>query len=130
MKLASDEMKGLHIIGDFIECENIVALTNHAFYITDLNKIISENKMMDLGEMVHYFGQPYASGYSLNVMLSESHLTIHTFPLPGEGNKATVDIYTCSVTQDNGMACRNVYNWMINLFKPKDIQNEHFIKRY
>jgi S-adenosylmethionine/arginine decarboxylase-like enzyme len=128
--LATDEIKGLHIIGDFIECDNIIALTNHSFYLTDLNKVIMENKMTDLGEMVHYFGQPYASGYSINVMLSESHLTIHTFPLPGERNKATVDIYTCSVSQDNGLACKNVYNWMVALFKPKEIQNEYFIKRY
>ena len=126
----SEEPKGLHIIADFIECKNIQALTNHAFYIVDLNKEIFKNKMTDLGEMNHYFGEPYASGYSLNVMLSESHLTVHTFPLPGEGNKATIDIYTCSVSQDNGEACKNVYVWMKNLFQPSSIENEHFIKRH
>lgn len=124
------EQKGLHIIADFVECQNIQALTNHTFFLVDLREIITKNKMTDLGEMHHYFGETYASGYSLNVMLSESHLTIHTFPLPGEGDKATLDIYTCSVSQDNGAACRNVYNWLISLFKPKDIQNEHFIRRY
>jgi S-adenosylmethionine/arginine decarboxylase-like enzyme len=124
------EPKGLHIISDLIECQNIFALTNHTFFLSELKESITKNNMEDLGEMYHYFGMPYASAYSLNVMLSESHITFHTFPLPNEKNKCTMDIYTCSVAQDNGEACRNVYEFIKDIFKPEYIEHEYFIKRW
>lgn len=130
MESKNIEPRGLHIISDLIECQNIFALTNHTFFLSELKQVIQKNNMENLGEMYHYFGMPYASAYSLNIMLSESHITFHTFPLPGEKNKCAMDIYTCSVSQDNGESCKKVYDFIKDIFKPEYVEHEYFIKRW
>ena len=54
-----------------------------------------ENNYTILGEIDHEF-HPY--GCSFILLLSESHLSVHTFP---ERNHLSFDLYTCRQYDDN-----------------------------
>lgn len=120
---------GLHIISDFYFCENNKALLNHEIYLDELLNKININNMKCFQYMIKYFGEKNNSGYTLIIGLEESHISFHTFPLIGEDNKCSLDIYTCSITQDNGDACKKIYRFLIEVFQPKEVKNEHLIKR-
>ena len=55
-----------------------------------LNDIVNAFKLTIVGKSENKF-EP--QGVSINILLSESHLTIHTWP---EKGKCTIDLFTCS----------------------------------
>lgn len=120
---------GLHIIADFYYCENKKVLLDHQIYIEQLITFIKLHDMNPFDKMVKYFGKESDSGYTLIVGLEESHISIHTFPLEHEQEKCSIDIYTCSISQDNGEACKKLYKFLIEVFQPKEVKNEHLIER-
>ena len=66
-----------------------------------------------LGEIDHLF-QP--QGYTALFLLSESHLSVHTFP---EKNYIAFDLYTCRDYEDNYIYT-NIYYYLIEQLKAKD----------
>jgi S-adenosylmethionine decarboxylase len=62
-----------------------------------------------------------SGGWSGFVIIAESHISIHTFPLRGF---VSIDVYTCR----NGMNLEFIENYFKNAFKLKDIET-NFIKR-
>jgi len=70
-----------------------------------------------LGTVSHKF-KP--QGYSIVVLLSESHASIHTYP---EYNSLAFDLYSCRGPKDG----RKTYNLLVNHLKPKkiDFKEEH-----
>jgi S-adenosylmethionine decarboxylase len=62
-----------------------------------------------LGKMGHHF-EP--QGLSLIYMLSESHISVHTFP---ENNHLAMDIYTCRNYKDNTVYM-NIYKYLVEWF--------------
>lgn len=77
-------MKNQHAIaklsGDFSDPEKIKNSVLQAAWNTQLSVI---------NHVDHKF---YPQGYTLIILLAESHLSIHTFP---ENNEAFVDCFTC-----------------------------------
>jgi S-adenosylmethionine decarboxylase len=72
------------------------------------DRICQTYKFEILGKMQHQFTP---QGISLIYMLSESHLSIHTFP---ERRYAAVDIYTCREYSDNSvytLICKDLIKW-------------------
>lgn len=56
-----------------------------------LDRIVLELRLLPIGEpLVHHFGGE--GGVTALLLLSESHLTIHTFP---EVGAVTIDLYCC-----------------------------------
>ncbi len=55
-----------------------------------LNEVVNETGLTKLGENIHQF-EPY--GVTAIILLSESHLSIHTWP--EQDGSAAVDIFTC-----------------------------------
>ena len=53
-------------------------------------------------------------GYTLNVLLSESHLAIHTYP---EHNSIYFGLYSCKC-KGHG---KNTYKFFVNKLKPKEV---------
>ncbi|PHG11736.1 adenosylmethionine decarboxylase [Bacillus toyonensis] len=62
---------------------------------------------------------PY--GVTVLVLLSESHLSIHTYP---EKNFAAIDCYTCGTTVEPQMAI----DYIVNILKPEQIQIKKLIR--
>jgi S-adenosylmethionine decarboxylase proenzyme len=89
------ESSGKHMICDFKGINNVQLLNS----LTDLKDLLREicktNDFNILNEVEHQF---FPIGCSVLFLLSESHLSIHTFP---EKNHISFDIYTCRQYSDN-----------------------------
>lgn len=80
---------GTHIILDIYDIENNEKLKFKDDIISILNNIVNKFKLNVVDEAVHQF-QPF--GVTGVYVLSESHLSIHTFV---EEKKVAMDLYTC-----------------------------------
>ena len=100
------ESSGKHMICDFKGIQNTDLLNNGDELNTLLKKICKDYDFQILSEMQHNF-QPI--GCSILFLLSESHLSIHTFP---EKNHMSFDIYTCRQYEDN-KAYDEIYSLLI-----------------
>jgi len=89
------ESSGKHMICDFKGINNVQLLNS----LTDLKDLLREicktNDFNILNEVEHQF---FPIGCSVLFLLSESHLSIHTFP---EKNHISFDIYTCRQYSDD-----------------------------
>ena len=104
------ESSGKHMICDFKGIQNLQLLND----CSELNKMLKEIcKNYDfqiLNEVQHIF-EPI--GCSILFLLSESHLSIHTFP---EKNHMSFDIYTCRQYTDN-TAYDEIFAFLVNQLK-------------
>ncbi len=101
---------GFHIIADFYGVDkHILDSKDEIEKIFDKACEIAKFNVLSKGFKKF---EPY--GLSALYYLSESHLSVHTWP---EHGLATVDIYTCSTKK----ACLNAYDVLKIEFKPKTI---------
>ena len=102
---SSKTYSGKHLICDFKEipsfeidikgiCKELCSLHNYEI----------------LGEVEHVF-QP--QGYTFLFLLSESHLSVHTFP---EKKYISFDLYTCREYVDNSVY-ESIYKWLLSKFQ-------------
>ena len=90
------ENAGKHMLIDFKNVQNLLLLNNKENSLKDICKqICAENNFTILGEMEYNFSP---QGYSFVLLLSESHLSIHTFP---EKQFISFDLYTCRQYETN-----------------------------
>jgi S-adenosylmethionine decarboxylase len=117
------ESSGKHMICDFKEIQN-VNLLNHS---TSLNKMLKSicNKydFQILEEVEHQFTP---QGCSILFLLSESHLSIHTFP---EKNHMSFDIYTCRQYNDNN-EYNEIYKYLLEILQASDNSVCKIVDRY
>jgi len=81
-----DYQPGLHIIAT-LHSENIQLLTTYFDCKHLIDTLIESFDLKHLGEVYHNFSP---AGFTGVVCLSESHLSVHTWP---EYNKVNLDIY-------------------------------------
>jgi S-adenosylmethionine decarboxylase len=103
---------GKHMLCDFKEIKNIQLLNSIESIKVLFNFICKEYNFNVLKTIEHEFD---VSGITLIYMLSESHISIHTFP---ERNYATFDIYTCREYETN-KEYNNIYEYLVNSFECK-----------
>jgi S-adenosylmethionine decarboxylase len=89
------ESSGKHMVCDFKGIRNIELLNNCVELNKMLKQVCFDYGFQILSEVEHQF-EP--QGCSILFLLSESHLSIHTFP---EKNHMSFDIYTCRQYSDN-----------------------------
>lgn len=94
---------GIHMICDIKEIQNMGILNDISSLKKILDIICKKYDFHILNKIEHAF-EPYGS--TIIYMLSESHISIHTFP---EKNYMAFDIYTCRSYEDN-----STYNWIYN----------------
>ena len=105
---ATKKCAGKHLICDFKDIPS---------FDLDLKALCKELCEMHhyeiLGEVEHVF-QP--QGYTLLFLLSESHLSVHTFP---EKNHMSFDIYTCRQYSDNSEYDK-IYKYLIDTLEASE----------
>lgn len=84
-------------------------LNNEFFIIKEMKKAAEFGKTTVLNISSHKFDP---QGVTALVLLSESHLSIHTWP---EEGYAAIDAFTCGDTADPEKSC----NYLKEIFKPK-----------
>jgi len=89
------QSSGKHLICDLKNITNTKLLNSKLELKLMCKNICIENNFTILGEVDHEF---HPEGCSFVFLLSESHLSVHTFP---ERNHLAFDLYTCRQYQDN-----------------------------
>ena len=118
------ESSGKHMICDFKNIKNDKLLND----INELDKVLKdicfEHNFQILKEVKYSFTP---IGCSIIFLLSESHLSVHTFP---EKSHMSFDIYTCRQYTNNNHYLQ-IYDQLVNkLQASKDISNCKIIDRY
>ena len=101
------ESSGKHMICDFKGIQNARLLNDSDELNSMLKEICKTYDFTILNETKHIF-EPI--GCSILFLLSESHLSIHTFP---EKNHMSFDIYTCRQYKDNTVY-NEIYSLLVN----------------
>jgi S-adenosylmethionine decarboxylase len=100
--------KGTHIILDIKNIENNEILKFKNSTIEILDKIVKEFDLNVVDKAIHQF-EPF--GVTGVYVLSESHLSIHTFV---EEQKVSMDLYTCKTFEQSD----NLIKFIELLFHP------------
>lgn len=92
---------GLHIVANFaVEQEKLLRFESFKNFI---GQQIREHNLQDVGGVFHNFEN---GGFTAVVCLTESHLSIHTWP---ENNYLTFDIFLSNYLKDNRALTRKLY---------------------
>lgn len=102
----------IHLIADLYECD----------FSANINKISPEENKQKIIELVKKswltilesaFYVFENNSFSLNIMLSESHLCIHTWP---EIEYVSLDLFVCNYTCDNSNIAQTLFDNICELF--------------
>lgn len=113
-------MGGIHIIGDFEDCQGNAKFLGDEKMMQDfIEQIVDESGLTRINSDFQSVGPEF--GYTGYVTLLESHVSIHTWP---EHNFANLDVFTCNYNSDNVKKTQYIYNKLKELLVP----NEHNLK--
>jgi spermidine synthase len=123
-------MNGLHLVGDLYECAcEKQLLENAAEPLKRVRALCETVGLIVVGERAYEFD---GGGYTLAVLLAESHVTLHTWP---ERDMVAMDVYVCNHTQDNSDKARALAEGLVDMFAStnpvvKDIQRGDIAAHY
>jgi S-adenosylmethionine decarboxylase len=100
---------GLHIISNF-ESQEVYLLKEFFDFKSFINSTIDELRLNKVGEAYHNFE---GGGFTAVVCLSESHLSIHTWPDKGY---VTFDVFLSNFSTDNSPKAHHIYNATLKFF--------------
>lgn len=106
---ANSNFSGKHMICDICGIRNIALLHDLELIKIILNQICFDSDFAIL-EKIDYKFNP--QGISIIYLLSESHISIHTFP---ERNYIAFDLYTCRQYPDDSVYLK-IYDFLISSF--------------
>jgi len=98
---------GKHMICDIYDIKNLILL-NSTELLQQLLVNICNKYNFEILKEINYSFNP--QGCTILFLLSESHISIHTFP---EKNHISFDIYTCREYNNNN-EYNEIYNYLIN----------------
>lgn len=114
--------KSLHILGDLYDCAGIPD------YFTQVGKVRARTLAMirRAGFKIvtsRFYKFPATrkneGGITGVIIVSESHLTIHTWP---ERRFVNLDVFFCNYSRDNTRKVRTVFKEFSNIYRPKRIK--------
>lgn len=97
---------------DLKEIKNLEILNNISKIKELFDNICEKYNFTILNKVEHLFDP---EGITILYLLSESHISIHTFP---ECNYAALDIYTCK-EYNNNKTYEEIYDYLIDNFNAK-----------
>jgi S-adenosylmethionine decarboxylase len=100
---------GLHILVEFnaVKAELLSSVKDCKLLF---DKLIAQQGLQNVGEVYHGFDN---GGFTATVCLTESHLSIHTWP---EYNLATFDKFLSNYQKDNTQKAKEIYEQVINFY--------------
>lgn len=122
-------MKGLHCMADLQGCSGELLCEPHRT-LAFAKALIAQHGLHAVAEQLHVFPanpthvltqgeKTEQGGYTLTVLLAESHLCIHTWP---ELLGVTLDVYVCNIGSDNSQRARGLCADLTALFAPSSVQ--------
>ena len=114
---------GKHLVCDIKGIQNLDLLNSSKKLIEMLHNICEKYNFQIL-EKIHY--DFVSIGCSILFLLSESHVSIHTFP---EKNHISFDLYTCR-NYENNKEYEEIYNYLIKFLNASYESNYKVIDRF
>jgi S-adenosylmethionine decarboxylase len=112
---------GLHLLSEFTS-EKQILLYSYAECRILLDRLIAQHDLNKVGEVYHDFE---GGGFTAVVCLTESHLSIHTWP---EFGLATFDVFLSNYQRENDEKTRAIYQGVIDFYEGTELQKNE-IKR-
>ena len=112
---------GTHLIAT-LHTSNTAMLYQYASFQHCIDALISEHQLRKLGDVYHNFSP---AGYTGIVCLSESHLSIHTWP---EHGRINIDIYLSNYLRNNDGTVQQLYKALQEHFDAT-VETEQLIRR-
>lgn len=109
---------GSHILAT-LSCKNSTLLLKSINFKKLIEGLISEFNLNCLGTVFHDFSP---SGFTAIVCLSESHISLHTWP---EYNKVNLDIYLSNFERENDATVDGLYRAILDFFEADEL---HYLK--
>jgi len=106
---------GLHILAEFTTA-NTQALSSSANCKIFFDELIYRYALQNVGHVYHDFE---GAGFTAVVCLTESHLSIHTWP---EFSLATFDVFLSNYQKDNTDKVRSIYADVLAFFEGVEIK--------
>lgn len=107
-------MHGKHLVGDLYDCECPPQwMTEGA---TAMRECVQRCRQLGLTVLDQCLQGFEGAGFTLAVLLAESHITLHTWP---ENQAVAMDVYVCNYTQDNGEKARDLAQWCSDFFRSR-----------
>jgi S-adenosylmethionine decarboxylase proenzyme len=103
-------ISGRHMICDLKQISNITLL-NDVDKLKEIMDFICDKYNYSILQKIEHIFEP--QGSTIIYMLSESHMSIHTFP---EKNYIAFDLYTCRSYPDNSVY-NEIYEYLITEFQ-------------
>jgi S-adenosylmethionine decarboxylase len=108
---------GTHIIAS-LSTPRFDRLNQYEALRQAVNCWISDYQLNRLGEVYHNFTP---AGFTAVVCLSESHISIHTWP---ESGRVNLDIYLSNYQRDNDGTVRALYDNFVQWFEGAILQEQ------
>ncbi|MEO3408098.1 S-adenosylmethionine decarboxylase [Mucilaginibacter sp. CAU 1740] len=106
---------GLHILSEFTSAKyNLLASSADCRKLFD--DLVNNHELTKVGEVYHDFD---GGGFTAVVCLTESHMSIHTWP---EYGTATFDVFLSNYQRENDDKARAIYNGVMAFFEGTEIQ--------
>lgn len=110
-------MEGIHFIANFYGCLDSRILLDEKLFERKAEYIIKRAGLHIVGKCFYKFPN---AGFTGVFIISESHVSIHTWP--EKKNSLQLDIFTCNATANNDEKARQVFEDLKNLLKPRTMK--------
>ena len=114
-------LPGTHIIATLVS-DDKTSLAEYSSFRLLVENLVQEHSLQKLGEVYYNFSP---AGYTGVVCLSESHLSVHTWP---EYGRINVDIYLSNYLRNNDGTVARIYEEIRKHFGA-EVENEMILKR-
>ncbi|UEG54855.1 S-adenosylmethionine decarboxylase [Mucilaginibacter daejeonensis] len=112
---------GLHILAEFNTAQTSLLQSNVPCK-TLFTQLITKYGLQNVGEVYHDFP---GGGFTAVVCLTESHLSIHTWP---EYQLATFDVFLSNYKKDNSAKARSIYQDVLSFFDGTEIHKKEIAR--
>jgi S-adenosylmethionine decarboxylase len=111
--LEQQKLPGLHLMADLYDCACDTDLMVNSRRLRDrCVELVWHAGVTAVGDYFHAFP---GGGITGTVVLSESHVSIHTWP---ERRYVTLDVYVCNYSANNRCKARRLFDWLVDMFVP------------
>ena len=114
---------GLHIFST-IRTTTSRNLSSSSNFKKLVSKTISDLELKSVGEVHHDFSSD-EDGYTSIICLTESHLSIHTWP---EKNTITLDVFLSNHSRNNADRCKKIHEVVLTLFDIASITTKEILR--
>lgn len=121
-------MHGLHLTADLHNCRcELLWLLDAARTESACVQAVRAAGLQPVAQLHHAFpATPEGpSGFTATVLLSESHLCLHTWP---EQQAVTLDVYVCNFGADHSLKAHTLMDTLIALFQPARVERHALMR--